>query len=74
VVRRRLVATRPATPTPRRVTVRQSPVTPFELRPAPGTSATTIPGAVDPAIAVLAGLLLAKVAAEVWFRARTASS
>jgi hypothetical protein len=37
VVRRRLVATRPATPTPRRVTVRQSPVTPFELRPAPGT-------------------------------------
>jgi hypothetical protein len=72
VARRRVVATRPATPTPRRVTVRQSPVTPFELRPAPGTSTTTMPGAVDPAIAVLAGLLLAKVAAEVWFRARTA--
>lgn len=74
VVRRRLVATRPATPTPRRVTVRQSPVTPFELRPAPGTSATSLPGAVDPAIAVFAGLLLAKVAAEAWFRARLAAS
>jgi hypothetical protein len=73
-VRRRLVATRPVTPSPRRVTVRQSPVTPFELRPAPGASGGSVPGAVDPALALLAGLLLAKVGAEVWFRARTAAS
>jgi hypothetical protein len=72
VVRRRLVATTPVPPAPRRVTVRQSPVTPFELRPAPGSPATSVPGAVDPAIALLAALLLAKVAAEVWFRARAA--
>lgn len=73
-VRRRVAATRSAAPAPRRVTVRQSPVTPFELRPAPGTSATSMPSAVDPAIALLAGLLLAKVSAEVWFRARTVAS
>ena len=58
----------------RRVTVRQSPVTPFELRPVgpPGGAQGGAGTTVDPLVAVAAGLLLARVAAEVWFRARTA--
>lgn len=64
---------RRATPSTRRqVSYRQSPVTPFELRPA-ATGATTsqgFPTRVDPILALLAGLLLARVGAEVWFRSR----
>ncbi len=58
----------------RRVTVRQSPVTPFELRPAAPDDVTASgpPLAIDPLVAMLAGLLLARVAAEVWFRTRPA--
>lgn len=56
----------------RQVSFRQSPVTPFELRPA-ATGAPTgpaLPARVDPLLALVAGLLLARVGAEVWFRAR----
>ena len=57
----------------RRIILEQTPTTPFELRPAPGSSggeaATTV---VDPVLALGAGLLLARVAAEAWFRARIA--
>lgn len=65
---------RPAAP--RRVSVRQSPVTPFELRPAlpPGGPDPGPPLAVDPFLAVAAALLLARVAAEVWFRLRTGAA
>lgn len=59
----------------RRVTVRQNPVTPFELRPAAPadeTGAGSVGTAIDPLVAVMAGLLLARVAAEVWFRSRMA--
>jgi hypothetical protein len=71
-VRRRTVV---APPTKRRVVLRQSPVTPFELRPATPADASTgslpnEPTLVDPVLALLAGLLLARVAAEVWFRSR----
>lgn len=69
---RRTVVARAGVAAPRRVNVRQSPVTPFELRPAPqGTEVPGIPADVDPLLAVLAGLLLARVAAEVWFRSRS---
>jgi hypothetical protein len=57
----------------RRVAVRQSPVTPFELRPSAPTEVLdpSLPLAIDPVLAVAAALLLARVAAEVWFRLRT---
>ena len=55
----------------RRIVLQQTPSTPFELRPVPGSStATGVATAVDPLLALAAGLLLARVAAEVWFRAR----
>ncbi len=63
---------RAVTSTRRQVSFRQSPVTPFELRPA-ATGATTSQGSparVDPILVLLAGLLLARVGAEVWFRSR----
>jgi hypothetical protein len=70
----------PATAQPatvrRRVTTRQSPTTPFELRVQAGggdSGGTTGDLAVDPALAVLAGLLLAVVAGKVWFACRPAS-
>jgi hypothetical protein len=74
-VRRRVVAA----PARRRVVLRQSPVTPFELRPsAPAEDASgslpNEPTVVDPVLALLAGLLLARVSAEVWFRARTVAA
>jgi hypothetical protein len=74
-VRRRVVAA----PTRRRVVLRQSPVTPFELRPSAPTedasgSLPNEPTLVDPVLALLAGLLLARVSAEVWFRARTVAA
>jgi hypothetical protein len=68
---------RPARPAAaRRVTVRQSPVTPFELRPLAPTEALdpSLPLAIDPVLAVAAALLLARVAAEVWFRLRTGAA
>jgi hypothetical protein len=73
-VRRRLVASAPVR---RKVVLRQNPVTPFELRPAaPSTSSLppTEPTDVDPLLALLGGLLLARVAAEVWFRVRAAAA
>lgn len=70
----RRVATPPrprAVATPRRVNVRQSPVTPFELRPSPRpATGTGNPDEVDAGLAVLAALVLSRVAAEVWFRSR----
>jgi hypothetical protein len=73
---RAAAATRPrtssaATSGTRRVTVRQSPVTPFELRAAPVEDGLPgPPAAVDPILAVFAALLVGRVAAEVWFRLR----
>jgi hypothetical protein len=67
------VTARQATAVRRRITTRQSPTTPFELRVQSGA---TDPGdgtsdlAVDPSLAVLAGLLLAVVAGKVWFACR----
>ena len=63
--RTRTAAARPA---PRRIILQQTPTTPFELRPADGSSGPA--PAVDPLLALGAGLLLARVAAEAWFRAR----
>ena len=69
------VRTVPARPGPRRITLQQTPTTPFELRPSGGASGSTGPStAVDPLLALGAGLLLARVGAEVWFRARIAAS
>lgn len=63
-------AARPS-PAPRRIILRQTPTTPFELRPSPGSfDGTGTPSAVDPLLALAAGLLLARVGAELWFRAR----
>ena len=64
--------TRPAPP--RRIILQQTPTTPFELRPVPGPGDGVGIGTttVDPLIAIGAGLLLARVAAEAWFRARLA--
>jgi hypothetical protein len=70
------VTAQQATAVRRRVTTRQSPTTPFELRvQAGGDGAADGTGdlAVDPALAVLAGLLLAVVAGKVWFACRPAS-
>jgi hypothetical protein len=72
--RRRAVAAPPR----RQIVLRQNPVTPFELRPAPPDlhadpvtgSLPNDPTVVDPVLALLAGLLLARVSAEVWFRSR----
>jgi hypothetical protein len=68
----RVVSARPATSRSRRVTVHQSPVTPFELRPAaPSTVGDDgPPAAVDPILAIAAALLVGRVAADVWFRLR----
>ena len=64
-----------ARPVPRRITLQQTPTTPFELRPSGGTAGVVgAPTAVDPLLALAAGLLLARVGAEVWFRARIAAS
>jgi hypothetical protein len=74
-VRRRVVTA--SAPVRRKVVLRQNPVTPFELRPAaPSTSSLppTEPTAVDPLLALFGGLLLARVAAEVWFRVRAAAA
>ena len=69
--RRTVTPARP--PAPRRITLRQTPATPFELRPAPGAFGEDGSGtAVDPLLALGAGLLLARVGAEAWFRARIA--
>jgi hypothetical protein len=75
-VRRRILVTAPR----KRVALRQSPVTPFELRPASPESAGDVrgmgaggPSNVDPLLALAAGLLVARVGAEVWFRSRTVS-
>lgn len=56
----------------RQVSFRQSPVTPFVLRPATTGAATApaLPARVDPLLALIAGLLLARVSAELWFRTR----
>lgn len=53
---------------PRRIILQQTPATPFELRPSGGAGGVAT--AVDPLLALGAGLLLARVAAEVWFRTR----
>jgi hypothetical protein len=74
VVRRRVSAASPR----RVVPLRQSQVTPFELRttsphatgPMGPAGASGLPGRVDPLLALAAGLLLARVGAELWFRAR----
>jgi hypothetical protein len=69
--RRPTTVVRRAPAAPRPVVVRQNPVTPFELRPAPRNAlGPPVPTDVDAGLAVLAALLLARVAAEVWFRAR----
>ena len=69
--RPRAAAARPA---PRRIILQQTPTTPFELRPADGSAGALGPvTAVDPVLALVAGLLLARVAAEVWFRVRLAA-
>lgn len=72
-VRSRVAAARPVPP--RRIILQQTPSTPFELRPAPGSFDGTgfAPTAVDPLWALAAGLLLARVGAEVWFRLRIAA-
>jgi hypothetical protein len=73
-VRRRVVV---ATPSRRKVLVRQNPVTPFELRPAAPSHddlPPVEPTVVDPVLALAAGLLFARVAAEVWFRVREAAA
>lgn len=59
-------------PIRRRVSYQQSPVTPFELRQSPSRR-TGRPTHVDPVLALAAGLLLARVGAEAWFRSRSAS-
>ena len=57
----------------RRIILQQTPTTPFELRPTGGVDGSGgLPTAVDPLLALGAGLLLARVAAEAWFRARIA--
>ncbi|HUP86575.1 MAG TPA: Calx-beta domain-containing protein [Acidimicrobiales bacterium] len=58
--------------TPRRITLQQSHVQPFELHPVAGSEAASAPPAVDPMLALAAGLLFARVAAEIWFRSRAA--
>jgi hypothetical protein len=55
--------------TPRRITLQQNQVKPFELHPLAGDDAGP-PLEVDPVLALIAGLLLARVGAEVWFRTR----
>ncbi len=66
----------PARPRLRQVIVRQSPSAPFELRaaapPADSDSRSGYPGRLDPLLATLAGLVFARVAAELWFRVRMA--
>ena len=74
-VRRQVVVTRTrprtaARPAPRRIVLQQTPTTPFELRPSAGEGALVPATAVDPLLALAAGLLLARVGAEVWFRVR----
>ena len=65
-------AARPSAP--RRIVLQQTPATPFELRPVPGSATGTgVATAVDPLLALGAGLLLARVSAEAWFRARIAA-
>lgn len=72
VTRSRVVAPRPAPP--RRIILQQAPTTPFELRPLPGSAGSSgVATAVDPLLALGAGVLLARVAAEIWFRARIAA-
>lgn len=70
---RRVRAT--AKPAPRRIILQQTPTTPFELRPVQGAGgAGGTMTRVDPLLALGAGLLLARVAAEVWFRLRLAAA
>jgi hypothetical protein len=69
-VRTRIPAARPAPP--RRIILQQTPTTPFELRPTGGSISGSGMVKVDPLLALGAGLLLARVAAEAWFRARIA--
>ena len=75
---RRPVATatsraRVTAPPKRRIILEQTPTTPFELRPVPGAlDGADGSTAVDPLLALGAGLLLARVGAEAWFRARIA--
>jgi hypothetical protein len=67
------VGARQAAAVRRKVTTRQSSTTPFELRVQSGgggADAGSTDLAVDPALAVLAGLLLAVVAGKVWFACR----
>ena len=71
--RTRTRVSRPAAP--RRIILQQTPSTPFELRPVPGSfDEAGGPTAVDPLLALAAGLLLARVAAEAWFRTRLATA
>jgi hypothetical protein len=69
-VRTRIQVARPAQP--RRIILQQTPTTPFELRPSGGSVSGSGMVKVDPLLALGAGLLLARVAAEAWFRARIA--